>query len=60
MIRGKNVILRTVRPQELDHLYNLIFNINEKGPYWHLHIQPLNDFKKSTSVPDSGLSKKAE
>ncbi|NLM76385.1 MAG: GNAT family N-acetyltransferase [Clostridiaceae bacterium] len=46
MIRGKNVILRTVRPQELDHLYNLIFNINEKGPYWHLHIQPLNDFKK--------------
>jgi len=59
MIKGKNVVLRTVRPEELDYLYNLIYNINEKGPYWHLNIQSFNDFRKEYErtgfwTPDEG------
>ena len=46
MIRGKNITLRTIKPEEIDLLYKLIFSIHEKGPYWHLHIQSVSDFKK--------------
>ncbi|NLU53662.1 MAG: GNAT family N-acetyltransferase [Clostridiaceae bacterium] len=44
MITGKNVVLRTVRPEEVNYLYDLIYNINEKGPYWHLNIQSAQEF----------------
>lgn len=46
MITGKNVILRTISPEEVDYVYGLITNINKKGPFWHLHIPPLNQFRK--------------
>jgi Acetyltransferase (GNAT) family. len=46
MIRGNNVILRTVNPEELDYVYKLITDINRKGPYWHLQIPPLNKFRE--------------
>lgn len=44
MISGKNIVLRTVRPDEVKNLYDVIYNINDKGQYWHLTIQPANEF----------------
>jgi len=46
MIRGKKVILRTVSPDEVDQIYELITDINKKGLYWHLQIPPLNKFRE--------------
>ena len=46
MITGKNIILRTVHPDELDSLYERIHDINEKGPFWHLTIQSAAEFTK--------------
>ncbi len=46
MIEGKNIVLRTVHPDELDKLYKLIYSIKDKGPYWHLNIQSYKDFFK--------------
>lgn len=45
MIKGKKVLLRTIREKELDIVYDLICNINNKGPYWHLVIPSEKDFK---------------
>lgn len=45
MIYGKNVILRTILPYELDKVYNLIVNINSKGSYWHLNIPSAQEFQ---------------
>jgi len=45
MIRGKKVLLRTIREYELDVVYDLICDINNKGPYWHLVIPSERDFK---------------
>ena len=46
MITGKNILLRTVRPDELDSLYERIYDINDKGPFWHLSIQSNAEFMK--------------
>jgi ribosomal-protein-alanine N-acetyltransferase len=46
MIAGKKVVLRTVRPEEVDYVHSLISDINRKGPFWHLTIQPLNIFRQ--------------
>ena len=45
MIAGKNIVLRGIRPEELDYVYSLITDINNKGSFWHLQIQPLNKFR---------------
>lgn len=44
MVYGKNVILRTVYPYEIEHVYELITHINSKGPYWHLNIPSAKEF----------------
>jgi RimJ/RimL family protein N-acetyltransferase len=44
VIEGRNIILRTVHPDELDSLYERIHNINEKGFFWHLSIQSGAEF----------------
>lgn len=46
MITGKNTVLRTIQPHELDHVYQLISNINKKGPYWHLVLPSASEFIK--------------
>lgn len=46
MITGKNIILRTIHPDELDSIYERINLINDKGLYWHLSIQSASDFMK--------------
>ncbi len=46
MISGKNIILRTIKPNELDDIYKRITHINSKGPYWHLAIQSSGEFVK--------------
>jgi ribosomal-protein-alanine N-acetyltransferase len=46
MLYGNKVILRTVRSQELDYVYEKITNVNEKGPYWHLVLPSYNEFIK--------------
>lgn len=46
MIKGRKVLLRTIRENELDTVYDLICDINNKGPYWHLIIPSERDFKK--------------
>ncbi len=46
MIKGKKVLLRTIREKDLDAVYNLVCDINNKGPYWHLIIPSENDFKR--------------
>jgi len=45
MIKGKKVLLRTIRERELDIVYDLICDINNKGRYWHLIIPSERDFK---------------
>lgn len=49
MIKGKKVLLRTIRQDELDTVYNLICDINNKGPYWHLVIPSEMEFKRKFS-----------
>lgn len=44
MIQGKNVVLRTINPNEIECIYNLIVNINKKGSYWHLNIPSAKEF----------------
>ncbi|HBR02642.1 MAG TPA: N-acetyltransferase [Ruminiclostridium sp.] len=46
MIAGRNIILRTVLPDEVESLYERIYQINDKGPYWHLSIQSPSEFFK--------------
>lgn len=45
MIRGSKIILRTVRENELDNVYQMVCDINEKGPFWHLKIPSYREFK---------------
>lgn len=49
MIKGNKVLLRTIRQDELDIVYNLICDINNKGPYWHLIIPSEIEFKRKFS-----------
>ena len=44
MIYGKKVILRTIYPHEVEHVYELITHINSKGPFWHLNIPSAKEF----------------
>ncbi|NLL66814.1 MAG: GNAT family N-acetyltransferase [Clostridiaceae bacterium] len=46
MIHGKNIILRTIYPNEIEHVYELISHINAKGDYWHLSFPSANEFIK--------------
>lgn len=46
MIKGRKVLLRTIRESELKIVYNLICDINNKGPYWHLTIPSKSEFIK--------------
>lgn len=49
MIKGKKVLLRTIREKEMEVVYNLICSINNKGPYWHLIIPSEAEFKREFS-----------
>lgn len=44
MVEGKNIILRTVCPDELNSLYQRVHDINSKGSFWHLSIQSGAEF----------------
>ena len=44
MIHGKNIILRTINPDEIDLIYELIVHINKKGRFWHLNIPSAKEF----------------
>jgi len=44
MIKGQKVLLRTFHRKDLDAVYPLICDINNKGPYWHLSIPSETDF----------------
>lgn len=44
MIYGKNIILRTVYPHEVEHIYELITHINKKGKFWHLGFPSAREF----------------
>lgn len=46
MISGKKINLRNIGPHELNEVYNLITDINAKGPYWHLIIPSVREFHK--------------
>lgn len=46
MIYGKNVVLRTVYPHEIDHVYELITNVNSKGRFWHLSFPSSSEFTR--------------
>lgn len=46
MLVGDRVILRTVRPDELDLVYKLITDMSAKGPYWHLVAQSEYQFRQ--------------
>ena len=46
MIYGKSLILRTVYPHEVEHVYELITHINTKGRFWHLNFPSANEFMK--------------
>lgn len=46
MIIGKNVVLRTIYPHEVEHVYELIANVNTKGPFWHLSFPSSGEFVK--------------
>lgn len=46
MIKGKKVVLRTIMEKDLELVYQLICDINSKGPYWHLIIPSDRDFKR--------------
>lgn len=46
MIRGRNVLLRSIRADELDIVYELITDVNHKGPYWHLNLPSEQEFRK--------------
>ncbi|MGE5631130.1 MAG: GNAT family N-acetyltransferase, partial [Caulobacteraceae bacterium] len=39
MLKGKNIILRTVRESDLEELYNTTSNIDERGDYDALFLQ---------------------
>ena len=58
MIKGKKVLLRTIREKEMEVVYNLICSINNKGPYWHLIIPSEAEFKREFS--ETGLWGKRE
>ncbi len=45
MIKGKKVLLRTIKENDLDTVYNLICDINNKGAYWHLIIPSETEFR---------------
>lgn len=47
MIKGDKVLLRTIRESDLKVVYNLICDINNKGPYWHLIIPSESEFIKT-------------
>lgn len=44
MILGKNVLLRTIYPHEIERVYELITHINKKGEFWHLNIPSTRNF----------------
>ncbi len=46
MIYGKNVVLRTVYPHEVDHVYELVTYINAKGRFWHLSFPSSSEFTR--------------
>lgn len=46
MLHGKNLILRTIYPYEVEHVYELITHINTKGRFWHLNVPSSNEFIK--------------
>lgn len=46
MIRGNRILLRTIRPDELNEVYALISDVNAKGPFWHLNLPSIHEFRK--------------
>ncbi len=44
MIHGKNIILRTINPYEIERIYELIVHVNKKGDFWHLNIPSAREF----------------
>lgn len=53
MIKGKKVLLRTIKQKDIDTVYDLICDINNKGAYWHLIIPSETEFKREFS--ENGL-----
>ncbi|MDP5274202.1 GNAT family N-acetyltransferase [Chengkuizengella axinellae] len=46
MIEGKNLVLRTIREEDIAELYNLTSNLNERGEFLTLHLISQTDFQK--------------
>ncbi|MBP7176714.1 MAG: GNAT family N-acetyltransferase [Thermoclostridium sp.] len=44
MIKGEKILLRTFQRKDLESVYRLICDINNKGPYWHLSIPSEAEF----------------
>ncbi len=46
MLQGQKIALRTIRPEELNSVYQLISDVSRKGPYWHLDVPSEHAFRK--------------
>ncbi len=46
MIEGKNIILRTIREDDLEEIFNLTSNFSERGEHWHVQLASEPIFKK--------------
>jgi len=46
MIEGKKIILRTIREDDLEEMFNLTSKFSERGEYWHLKLSSEPMIKK--------------
>jgi len=46
MLAGKNIILRTIRKEDLDVMFDLMNDATEKGDFWNLRLWSMPDLEK--------------
>lgn len=46
MLEGKNIIMRTIREDDLEEIFNLTSKFSERGEHWHLQLSSEPMFKK--------------